>query len=105
MALLLNAPMEQGRDAVVAQELIAAGWTAQELADARHRIANTPDLAKEVSYAGAITPAVFAAAREGRGDSRWCKGCRGTTYVNGNGLCTDCEDDRRGTAPEEVARD
>ena len=92
MAILLNAPADKLRDSLVADVLIQDGWTAAELIQARTIIAKTPELAKEASYAGAITPALFTMARPymTKPDTRWCVECGAMSKHRGSEKCFDC---------------
>ena len=92
-SILLNVPSEKGRSELVSEVLMRQGWTEEQLDAARDLIATDPDLAREVSYAGALTPGVFEMARRRLNPAkatRWCTGCGETSIVNRDGICYDC---------------
>jgi uncharacterized paraquat-inducible protein A len=79
---------------LLAEELTEQRWTMEEIIGACSLICSDPELAKEATYAGAITPPIFALARDKMGarlsGRRWCSGCQATTAIDDQGLCPDC---------------
>ena len=61
---MFNAPLDKFRDGMIADVLLKQRWTAEEFGAAESEIYNNYELSKEISYSGAITPALFSKARE-----------------------------------------
>ena len=60
----MNLQQNKDRGSLIAEQLVEQGWTDEELIDASRVISTDPEIAKEATFAGALTPHLFTLARE-----------------------------------------